>query len=308
MAYILSVDGGGSKTCLCIYNSINNKKIYTTIGSSNYKNIGLKLAKKKIKEGINKIIDEGKIDLKQIEAAVFGFSGNDTEDDQKKLENIIGELEIKNTYVCNDAEIALRTYTLDPGIVIISGTGSIAYGIDGCNNEMRVGGWGCQISDLGSGYWISRQILEKLVLYCEDLYSFDYIFSLIKEHLQISEYRKIPSYLSNTINSPKDIAAMTKLIVTNMNNSMLAQRVVEQAVDYLVKLVEKIYIQLSLSKEKKCSIVMSGSVVTNPIISELFIKEIRRKITYQNISFIVAQKKPVDGGINIGIDLLRKGR
>ena len=37
------------------------------------------------------------------------------------------------------------------GIILIAGTGSVCYGMDGMGGEARAGGWGYLIDDEGSG-------------------------------------------------------------------------------------------------------------------------------------------------------------
>jgi N-acetylglucosamine kinase-like BadF-type ATPase len=49
---------------------------------------------------------------------------------------------------------------LDPGIVIIAGTGSVAFGIDDRSRRARAGGWGPLLDDEGSGYAIGRATLR----------------------------------------------------------------------------------------------------------------------------------------------------
>lgn len=49
-----------------------------------------------------------------------------------------------------------------PGIIVISGTGSIAYGRNAAGDEARAGGWGPLFGDEGSAYWIGRQTLSLL--------------------------------------------------------------------------------------------------------------------------------------------------
>jgi N-acetylglucosamine kinase-like BadF-type ATPase len=43
-----------------------------------------------------------------------------------------------------------------PGVAVIAGTGSIAYGRNERGETARAGGWGSAISDEGSGEWIGR--------------------------------------------------------------------------------------------------------------------------------------------------------
>lgn len=47
-----------------------------------------------------------------------------------------------------------------PGLVIISGGGTVAYGKNAAGRELRLGGWGHQLGDEGSGYWIGLAALK----------------------------------------------------------------------------------------------------------------------------------------------------
>jgi hypothetical protein len=48
------------------------------------------------------------------------------------------------------------------GIVLISGTGTIAMGYKDINTTARAAGWGPLLGDIGSGYWISMQALSAI--------------------------------------------------------------------------------------------------------------------------------------------------
>ena len=50
-----------------------------------------------------------------------------------------------------------------PGIAIVAGTGSIAYGRDGDGRAARAGGWGYLLGDEGGGFWIGRAALSAVV-------------------------------------------------------------------------------------------------------------------------------------------------
>jgi glucosamine kinase len=62
--------------------------------------------------------------------------------------------------VTTDIEIALAGAFADgPGIVVSAGTGSVAVGRDRAGKEHRIGGYGWQMGDEGSGYAIGRASL-----------------------------------------------------------------------------------------------------------------------------------------------------
>ncbi len=69
-----------------------------------------------------------------------------------------------HSLVVNDALIALQAGVgAAEGIVIVAGTGSIAYGCDRHGHAVRSGGWGYVLGDEGSGYWMGRLALRAIV-------------------------------------------------------------------------------------------------------------------------------------------------
>ena len=45
MAYIIGIDGGGTKTSFCLLNTAENRKHYLKTGETNFKNIGIEKTK-----------------------------------------------------------------------------------------------------------------------------------------------------------------------------------------------------------------------------------------------------------------------
>lgn len=63
--------------------------------------------------------------------------------------------------VLNDVDAAqIGAFAGKPGILILSGTGSMAWARDELGRSHRVGGWGDVVGDEGSGYWIGLRILS----------------------------------------------------------------------------------------------------------------------------------------------------
>ena len=47
------------------------------------------------------------------------------------------------------------------GVLVIAGTGSVAFGVDAEGAECRIGGWGYLFGDQGSAFWIGRRLIER---------------------------------------------------------------------------------------------------------------------------------------------------
>jgi N-acetylglucosamine kinase-like BadF-type ATPase len=90
-------------------------------------------------------------------AAYLGLSGG-TEGREPLVRQVLQTQQLQLTH---DAAIALDgALAGEPGIVVIAGTGSIAYGRDATGKTVRVGGWGYVFGDEGGAFDITRQALR----------------------------------------------------------------------------------------------------------------------------------------------------
>lgn len=92
---------------------------------------------------------------------VVGAAGAGREPERDELRKAIrGENVAASVVVTTDIEIALVAAFADgPGIVVSAGTGSVAVGRDRTGKRHRIGGYGWQMGDEGSGYAIGRASL-----------------------------------------------------------------------------------------------------------------------------------------------------
>src|ERR687897_1424324 len=92
---------------------------------------------------------------------VVGAAGAGREPEREELRKALRAENIApNVVVTTDIEIALAGAFADgPGIVVSAGTGSVAVGRDRAGKRHRIGGYGWQMGDEGSGYAIGRASL-----------------------------------------------------------------------------------------------------------------------------------------------------
>ncbi len=94
------------------------------------------------------------------EAVCAGFSGG-TADKSPLLPELV---RAEHYLVTHDAHIALVGATAgEPGMIVIAGTGSIAFGRNAKSVTARAGGWGYVFGDEGSAFDIMRQALRALL-------------------------------------------------------------------------------------------------------------------------------------------------
>lgn len=91
-----------------------------------------------------------------------GIAGTGRDQERRALEEELKDADIaEDVIVTTDAEIALYdAFGEGSGILLISGTGSIAFGRGPAGMMSRCGGWGTTFGDEGSGAWIGRKALS----------------------------------------------------------------------------------------------------------------------------------------------------
>ena len=160
--YVLGIDAGGTKT-VCYLADADGRIIGEGRGGGANLQAHGELEVEKV---LHSVIDLAIGDRAILPAAVcLGVAGVDRAEDDRTVRAIMRRLGFKShALVVNDALVALVAGNGDePGVVLIAGTGSIAYGVNAAGYAARAGGWGFVLGDEGSGYWIGRQALAAVV-------------------------------------------------------------------------------------------------------------------------------------------------
>ncbi len=160
--HVLGIDAGGTKTVCYLADSEGHVVGEARGGGANLQAHGELQVEKTLHGVIEDAIGERSI---RPAAVCLGVAGVDRPEDDRTVRSIMRRLGFRtHTLVVNDALIALVAGVgSEPGVVLIAGTGSIAYGINPSGFAARSGGWGFVLGDEGSGYWIGRQALAAVV-------------------------------------------------------------------------------------------------------------------------------------------------
>jgi N-acetylglucosamine kinase-like BadF-type ATPase len=159
---VLGIDAGGTKT-VCQVTGGDGQLLAESRGpGANLQNAGELQAEKILHEVIRAATLEA--DAWPVTACI-GMAGVDRPEDAATVRGILSRLVPRcPVVVVNDALIALEAGVPGgPGVVLIAGTGSIAYGRNMQGVAARAGGWGYVLGDEGSGYWLGRQALRAVL-------------------------------------------------------------------------------------------------------------------------------------------------
>jgi N-acetylglucosamine kinase-like BadF-type ATPase len=159
MEYVIGVDGGGSKT-EAASTLINGKLVKRHIsGSININAVGFEEAKRNLLEALEAVKLEGKAKV-----CVIGAAGLENERNRELIMDALKEDYAEKVILTSDAKIAYKATPRGEGekMILICGTGSIAY-MEVNGKPLRAGGWGYLLGDEGSGFWIARKAISKIL-------------------------------------------------------------------------------------------------------------------------------------------------
>lgn len=164
----LGIDGGGTRTRAVLLDGEGREIARAESGPSNVHAVGQAQAQAALQQAAEQVLSSAGLAIDRLAAIGLGMAGVARPTDREIVETMVSRLLRSTSHaaaprviVTHDAECALvggagRRY----GIVLISGTGAMAYGVNARGESCRADGWGHLLGDEGSAYWIGRELLR----------------------------------------------------------------------------------------------------------------------------------------------------
>ena len=155
--YVIGVDAGGTKTSACVFDLNGRMLCDRRTGAANFSEE--QSAWENVKDAIDICIEATEGHCVYIAVGADGISGAGMEKEVA--------LKLRERYRCqgivvDDGRLALQAKLKGKdGVLIISGTGSVAYGRAG-TRLVRTGGWGMLLDDRGSAVSIVLEAFRQL--------------------------------------------------------------------------------------------------------------------------------------------------
>lgn len=269
MDYLIGIDAGGTKTRAKAYD-LTGKCLLEVVGDAG--NIVLQFENtisvlQKLLDNINSSI-EG-----TCQVLLMGISGIETSGKIEIIRNFFNRYAEK-IIVVNDAELGLLNKLKgEDGILVIAGTGSVAYQKKN-NQRIRQGGWGHLLGDEGSAYWIGIQCYKKLTKDYDQ--SIEHILSPFSKaflsYLDIEE--PLEAIRSIYDKNKKEIAKIAQFVAEQSENYDEAKEILIQAGEKLADLAQKLIIKTDSNHNTPLAV--TGSVLEkNPIVYTIFLERMK---------------------------------
>jgi len=255
----LGVDGGGSKTAFVLEDESGKILGRTETGPSNWLSAGKEEAGRNIEAGIRQLNS-----IPDIVGCGFAGAGR-PEGIQFFKDSLSALLPKAQIFVETDAFISyIGAIGLEPGMLLIAGTGSIAIGRRADGTMVRVGGWGPIFGDEGSGFWIGREAIQAALRANDAGEEADFVRSVC-EVLKLDSITDVTTSWKSGALTVRSVASLTALIF-HMYPSESSSRILNEAAKHLW-LMSKSAIALVGIPDCRRSIV--GSVGNQPLMKQL---------------------------------------
>jgi glucosamine kinase len=292
MPLYIGIDGGGTKTA-CVLGDDSAVLTNSRSGGSNVIRLGEKEAGAALRDAISKACASVGVSPLNIHAVCVGASGAGQTEVQEKLKALIGRIVPRSfVSVVGDNEVALEAALQQlPGVVVIAGTGSIAYGRNECNETARSGGWGPIVSDEGSGQWIGREAVAA-ALRTDDVRFLD----AVMQSWSLESKEKLIQYV-NRSPTPKFSSLPPLVIAAAERKNATTRAVLSDAGKHLAAIAEAV-LQRLWPQGAIVRVGIAGGIFANSAdVRFAFFAKLRERWPTAAISFRIAD--PAMGALSI---------
>jgi N-acetylglucosamine kinase-like BadF-type ATPase len=294
---IIGIDGGGTGTRCILFDS----KGYTLdkiqgAGSNLYvfKEEGVKV----IVTLMQTILEKNKLNYSDISCYGIAIAGIS---DLKYREVLLKELDrksiTKNTILLSDVEAAYQILCpKNNGILINVGTGIVCFSRTGDGKSIREAGNGHDKGDVGSGYWLGKELFSRLVLNEAMIFEdseINQIFEVVKYRFGVNSFRELYDLIEEGDDMYSQLSSMGEdtLDLAESGND-IALSITQEGTRFLSDYILNIKHKLNLSNTD-LALAINGSVIKNNFYRKLLKESL--EFDFNSIHWISSDLSPAYG-------------
>jgi glucosamine kinase len=294
MSNVLGIDGGGTRTRAWLADERGRVLARAAAGPSNPLKVGFDDCQRQILRAARQAMRKARQGTRKLDAVVVGLAGVDRPPVYKKLDRWLRKaIPARRHLLTSDAAIAMYAAIGDhPGIIVISGTGSIAYGRDDRGHVLRSGGWGSLFDDAGSGYDLGRKAIIAALRDFDGRGSFTQLAARLRKVLHIPDMTRVV-LLPLT---PQKVAGLFPLVLDSARRrDFVAQQLCEEAGRDLADLAVALLKRLGWLRRALPVVCAGGVFRASPRIRRSFAFHLHRRAP--NVRILLHREPPVLGAL-----------
>lgn len=266
---MLGIDAGGSKTVAWLADGDGRVIGEGRGGGANLHSAGELATEKALFE----VMRDALGDRPAMPGVVcVGMAGMDRPDEEQVVRGILRRLGCRGQIVTvNDAHIALVAGADEaPGVVVIAGTGSIAYGIGPAATAARAGGWGEVYGDEGSAFWVGARALAAVVRAADRRGPATALTPLVLKHAEADRIDGLVRKVHTRPDRRQMIAAMAGLVArADAGGDAVAAEILRAGADELLLAARSVIEQLGMRGERFHVVLSGGLFKMAPVMASM---------------------------------------
>jgi N-acetylmuramic acid 6-phosphate etherase len=271
---LLGVDAGGTKTLALLARICGDSEEVVGRGQAGPGNItdGLDRAV----TAIGAAIDLARADAGCVEgpfaAACLAVAGSGTEDGRLALERWAHARDLaRGLLIVHDAYPVLALAAPEgPGIALIAGTGSIAFGRNAAGETARSGGWGWVVGETGSGHGIGTAALRAVARAADGRGPDTQLTRDILAGLGTKDLRSAVAVLHQSASAPARVARIAATVAAAAAaGDAVARDILQDAANHLGSIVASVACRLGLGAHEYPLALAGGVLLHDPALREM---------------------------------------
>ena len=273
----LGCDAGSTKTEFLLASTQGGLLCRRQFPACNYLEAGHDRFSVTMTGWIVQVLDEAGLTPEELTYAVYGLPTlGEIEGLESGAAQALGRYAAQGrSLLCNDSVLGWAgSLAGEPGINVVSGTGSIVYGEDAHGHSRRVGGWSLLFDDPGSSAWVARQALALFFRQVDGRAERSPLYAVFCDHWQLGEH---PEYFAGkalrTLNTDRSELAKTQLLArlaVDRGDEAVAE-IYREAVRLLAESASTVWRALDFPSQTPVPVSYSGGFFRNgPLVLEPF--------------------------------------
>ncbi|MEP7290668.1 MAG: BadF/BadG/BcrA/BcrD ATPase family protein [Chloroflexota bacterium] len=262
MKLVIGIDGGGSTVRVAVTSSDLTVLASAQGGSANPNSAGREAAAQAVQDTIRAALAAASLAPDAIAAVGVGIAGTVTARDWAR-ETVAAVLPNALIRIASDFEIALvGAHGERRGVLILSGTGSVAYGINAAGESAQVGGWGYLLGDEGSGYLLGLKALQAVVRAADGRGQPTALTESILGALHLADPRDLIQWIyspESSFSRTRGIAQLAPAVLTT--HDPVAQALIAESVSELALMAQTVVHRLRIGSP---TFAFAGGLLSEP--------------------------------------------
>lgn len=261
-AIVVGVDGGGTKTRALVADE-TGKTLAEADGPASAVRPGrADHSAAVIAETVRRALGDAGFGLILPRVLCVGVAGVGREPERQALWQALAAMEIADELLVHaDATIALDDAFSDGvGVLLIAGTGSVAFGRGPTGTIARCGGWGPNIGDEGSGAWIGRRALSVVTAASDGREPETALAGAILTAAQVNDVNELIGWAAAA--TPAALATLAPAVISEAEaGDLRANAILSMAAEELVLHVRALARQLFMDERASVPVALTGGLL-----------------------------------------------